>query len=185
MINPYSTDSIISRTSRNPTNPAIAFGMRSVILLTFLSAILASHVSRIDAEDPDWAMAEVRRGARTMNDVFQRRLEYPMTYRFARGALEKNLHEKRDTHGFRIGAHLALVHWLSKLPEDLEWRPKALARHRDVSHWMMRDAPVDPARVAATVASTLALSPDEGRWLLDILNGSAANNATPPAQPSQ
>lgn len=186
MINPFSTDPSISKASPTPAHPAIATGMKRTIVMALILLVCSNGSSAAVVEDRDWALAEVERGARTMKEVFDRRLEYRMTYRFARGALAKNVHAQGDTRGSRLGAHLALVWWLVKLPEDVDWRPTALAQYRDVSRWMAQEAPIDLAQVAHTVAVVLQIGPPDERWLLGILRGDPAAAATPalPATPA-
>ncbi len=121
--------------------------------------------------DPQWTIADVKRGATEIAAVIERRLDYATTYRFARGVLEKSVQSGKDTRGFRLGAELAITHWLARLPPDTSWRPKALARHRDVTHWIAKESPLPLRDVAHVVAVGVGIASDEEGWLLGVLQG--------------
>lgn len=130
-------------------------------------------------------MAEVQRGAAAVAEVARRRLDPPTTYRLAKGNLEKNVQQGKDNTAFRLGAHLALTYWLVRLPDDVLWRPKALARHHDVTQWTARDSGLDPVEVVRTVAGAMGIPRQEEEWLLGIVRGEPhppLGKAAPPEQ---
>lgn len=132
---------------------------------------VTSHAVAAFAIDTAVSIPEVQRGAAAIAEVTQRRLDPPTTYRLAEGSLEKNVQQGKDNRGFRLGAHLALTYWLVRLPDDVLWRPKALARHRDVTQWTARDSGLDPAQVVRAVANEMGIPRQEEDWLLGIVHG--------------
>lgn len=121
--------------------------------------------------DPEWSIAEVKRGAAEIAAVLNRRLDYATTYRFARGVLEKNVQLGKDTRGFRLGAQLAITHWLALLPIDTTWRLKALGRHREVTHWIAKESPLPLPDVAHVAAVAVGIPKSDEAWLLGVLEG--------------
>src|SRR5512140_1580200 len=82
------------------------------------------------------ARKEIARGAAAIAAITDRKYPYETAYRLLRACLEKNVQHHRDSDAFLVGAHLVIASWVEDLPEDVRWRERALARHRDIAEWL-------------------------------------------------
>lgn len=130
------------------------------------AALALSPTPTIAAEQ---TRSEIVRGASSVAEIIAKRYPYPTTYRLIRGRLERNVHEHRDSDGFSLGAHLATAFWLEGLPPDVSWRERALARHRDVTTWILARIGLSAAEVARLTAAGERLPADAATQLLEFV----------------
>jgi len=152
----------------------------------FAWLVLGVAVPAVSATDtlptpasPAVMRAEIARGAAAVADVTVHKYPYATTHRLIRSRVEKNLQEKRDSDGFRLGAHVAAGFWVEHLPVDITWRPTALARHRDQVYWLLPRVGLSLTEVAAAVARGEGLPKTSRQNLLTFLEAIA-----PPAKPT-
>jgi hypothetical protein len=155
-----------------PHRPACARLLRSraaaVVLVPVLQ--LASQVTSSPvAGHTALLRAEVARGAAAVASLTERPFPYAVTYRAIKDRLQKNVQEHADSDAFRVGAHLAVTAWLSGLPEDVSWRARALARHRDIVGWLLPRVALTPDAIADCVVEAQRLSPAAAQRLHDLV----------------
>ncbi len=112
---------------------------------------------------------EIARGASTVAAIAVKKFPRETTYRLMRASLEKNVQARRDSDGFAIGAHLVIAVWLMALPNDVGWREKALARHRDVAGWILPRLGLPVEEIQNITAQAAKLTPAQRDYLREIV----------------
>jgi len=115
------------------------------------------------------AMAEIRRGAAEISHVAAQRQPWSAAYRAMQTEMQRSVQQRRDSDGFRLGAHLAIAAWLQDLPSDVGWRGSALARHADLAGWLSLRLGLPPEAVARTVSGAANLSQKQQADVLRLL----------------
>jgi hypothetical protein len=141
----------------------------SIGVLAQALALAAAKTSRPTAIAPAPARAEVRRGAAEITAIRARKYPYGTAYRLMRACLEKNAQERDASDAFLVGAHLTIAFWLADLPQDVTWREKAFARHRDVAEWLLPHVGLPPKDIAHLVVRAARLPPAAEQRLLDLI----------------
>ena len=136
------------------------------------AVVLAGSVTEPIAQSaatPRAERAEITRGTAAVTAVIAKKYPYSVAYRSIRNCLEKNVQQQQDSDAFLIGAHLTAAFWLAKLPKDLSWRDKALARHRDIVQWLMPRLGLRADEVTHTVAQAAGFTPASEQQLRNFL----------------
>ncbi len=126
---------------------------------------------------------EIARGAAAVGAVAAKKYPYATAYRLIRSRMEENVQRRRDSDAFRLGAHLAAAAWVKNLPEDVDWRATALARHRDTVQWLLPRVGMASDDIARAVAQAAELKNVSEQQLLDWLDSikkSAPQRASEP-----
>lgn len=113
--------------------------------------------------------AEVRRGAAEISAISGKNYPYSTAYRLMRACLERHVQERRASDAFLVGAHLTIALWVADLPQDISWREKAFARHRDVAEWLLPRLGLPPEEVAHLVVQAAGLPAAAERRLLEAV----------------
>jgi hypothetical protein len=121
-------------------------------------------------DSPQTLRAEIARGASEVTAVTRQRWPRETVYRSIRQRLELNVQRHHDSDGFLVGAQLATLLWLEELPEDVTWREKALARHRDIASWLIPRLGLTHQDIAQTIVQATRLPPKAEQRLLDLLD---------------
>ena len=111
----------------------------------------------------------MRRGAAEIAAIRARKYPYGTAYRLMRACLEKNAQERHASDAFLVGAHLTIALWVADLPQDISWREKAFARHRDVAEWLLPRVGLPPKDIAHLVVRAAGLPPAAEQRLLDLV----------------
>jgi len=153
------------------------FRWRSGFLALLLSARALAHPLTLEQVMPPRptpiagapSRAEVQRGATEIAAISGKKSPCPTTYRLMRACLEKNVQEHHASDAFLLGAHLTIALWVADLPQDIGWREKALARHRDVAEWLLPRVGLPPKDIAHLVVRAAGLPPAEEQRLIDLV----------------
>jgi hypothetical protein len=141
----------------------------SIGALAQTPALAAARASRPTPTTPAPSRAEVRRGAAEITAIRARKYPNDTTYRLMRVCLERNVQERRASDAFLVGAHLTIVFWLADLPQDVPWREKAYARHRDIAQWLFPHVGLSLKDIAHLVVRAAQLPPRAEQRLLDVV----------------
>jgi len=139
------------------------------LVICFGSRAVAAQVTAATPEQSAALRAEIARGAAAISEVTAHNYPYATVHRLIRNRVEKNIQERRDSDGFRLGAHVAAGFWVRHLPEEVSWRKTALARHRDVVYWLLPRVGLPIGEIAGVVAHAEGLSKASQQELLGFL----------------
>jgi hypothetical protein len=141
-----------------------------LVLLSLSGGALVAASTPVSTPFPAAALrAEVRRGAAEIAAVSAKKYPNGTAYRLMRVCLEKNVQERRASDAFLVGAHLTIALWVADLPQDISWREKAFARHRDLAEWLLSRLGLPPEEVAHLVVQGAGLPPSAERRLIEAV----------------
>jgi len=144
---------------------------RSVLvpLLVSTGALVAASTPVSTPFAATVSRAEVRRGAAEIAAISGKNYPNGTAYRLMRACLEKNVQERRASDAFLVGAHLTIALWVADLPQDISWREKAFARHRDLAEWLLPHLGLPPKEVAHLVVHAAGLPAAAERRLIEAV----------------
>ena len=140
-----------------------------VPLLVNVSALIAASTPVSTPFAAAVTEAEVQRGAAQITAISGKNYPYSTAYHLMRACLERHVQERRASDAFLVGAHLTIALWVADLPQDISWREKAFAPHRDLAEWLLPRLGLPPEEVAHLVVHAAGLPAAAERRLLEAV----------------